>query len=391
MFKPFDLFMEKKFPNEENAESLEEAENKWNSLDPSKKLKFIKKAEKKYDAYIQENPESHVTFSSLLSYRELEILFKSYGLPDKLQQNSKMYFFKIKQDEARKNLEDPSELESVLREVRFKADNDWKQFTDKEKHHLLKEFHQKVAQYNDLIFDFARNLPENRIVDYKEFCKRPEPTMKERNQKAPKKETIERFDRKFVPFDVYFDKHRDDFDQDDNMKAYNDARSKFKSLSDKKKLKYIKKAEFNYDEHYKNSDDERQLLSSYMNKNEMKLLLESYGMPDTVPNFSAYFFSKKTKEGISDMKQAFECLKKMNPEEKDEIQKEHAMKQDEYLLKKKQFLDSLPFSRLEDYNSMKKQTRRSFTHAGSASKKLKRNSSSTPNHIKKSMSDESEG
>lgn len=25
------------------------------------------------------------------------------------------------------------------------------------------------------------------------------------------------------------------------------------------------------------------------------------------------------------MKQAFECLKKMNPEEKDEIQKEHAM------------------------------------------------------------------
>lgn len=53
-----------------------------------------------------------------------------------------MYFFKIKQDEARKNLEDPSELESVLREVRSKADNDWKQFTDKEKHHLLKEFHQ---------------------------------------------------------------------------------------------------------------------------------------------------------------------------------------------------------------------------------------------------------
>lgn len=55
MFKPFDLFLEKKFPNEENAESLEEAQNKWNNLESSKKLKFIKKAEKKYDAYHEVN------------------------------------------------------------------------------------------------------------------------------------------------------------------------------------------------------------------------------------------------------------------------------------------------------------------------------------------------
>lgn len=55
MFKPFELFLEKKFPNEENAESLDEAQNKWNSLEPSKKLKFIKKAEKKYDLYLEVN------------------------------------------------------------------------------------------------------------------------------------------------------------------------------------------------------------------------------------------------------------------------------------------------------------------------------------------------
>lgn len=53
MFKPFDVFYAKKFPKEENLESLEEANKQWNSLDSTKKLKYIKKAEKKYDRNLQ--------------------------------------------------------------------------------------------------------------------------------------------------------------------------------------------------------------------------------------------------------------------------------------------------------------------------------------------------
>lgn len=57
-----------------------------------------------------------------------------------------MYFFKKKQDEARKNIHDTSQLESVLRETRVQAEAEWKKLSEKEKHDLLNEFHQVMEK-----------------------------------------------------------------------------------------------------------------------------------------------------------------------------------------------------------------------------------------------------
>ncbi|CAF0897620.1 unnamed protein product [Brachionus calyciflorus] len=379
MFKPFDLFYEKKFPNEENAESLEEATKEWNTLENKKKLKFIKKAEKKYDSSLEENPDTP-PFHTFLSSRELDILMKSYGLPDKLPANSKLYYIKKKQDEAQNNIQDDQRLDEVLKNSRIEAENEFKNFTEAEKNALLDEYHLKTEEFNDKFFVFARSIPENRIVDYKEFTKRkPEPIPKEKVVKPPqitkKRENAKELHKKFTPFDVFLEKHREDFDSTDNLKARNEARSKFKDLNDKKRLKYVKKAETNYDEYYKNSNEERPLFSTYLNKNELKLLLESYGMPDSVPNFTAYYYRLKTQEGMMGMKEVFDSLKKLPADDKEKLQKEHTSKYQEYLIKNKQFLDSLPLSRLEDYNfSKSKQARKSgnSTTMGSPSKKLKK-------------------
>lgn len=378
MFKPFDIFYEKNFPNEENAESIEEATKQWNELKSKKRLKFIKKAEKKYDSHVEKNPDEP-PFHTYLSAKELEMLLKSYGLPEKMLQNSKLYYIKKKQDEAQSNLEDDANLDEVLRNTKTEAENDWTKFSEEEKSKLLNEFHQKQEEFDDNFFQFARNLPENRIVDYKELVKKkPDATPRERSKKLVQRREIkghENLNKKFTPFEVFLEKHREEFDPNENLKARNEARTKFKDLSDKKRLKYIKKAESIYDEFYKNSTEEYPLFSTYLNKSELKLLLESYGMPEGVPNsFSAYYYRKQTKEGATNMKEVFDSLRKLSQEEKDKLIKEHSTKHEEYIVKNKQFLDSLPLARLEDYNTSrgKQNKRASLTPARSPNKRIKK-------------------
>ena len=88
------------------------------------------------------------------------------------------------------------------------------------------------------------------IISFKIDFLKPEPIVNYKSPKKPKKEPVERLGKKFIPFDVYFEKHRSNFNQVDSTKGRNEARSIFKYFSDKKKLKYIKKAETNYEEHY---------------------------------------------------------------------------------------------------------------------------------------------
>lgn len=47
MYKPFEIFRKKKFPNEETPDS--QVQEAWSQLSKRKQLKFIKKAEKYYD------------------------------------------------------------------------------------------------------------------------------------------------------------------------------------------------------------------------------------------------------------------------------------------------------------------------------------------------------
>lgn len=55
MFNPFEFYFNKKFPNEEDVNVKNEAQKDYISLSAKKKLKFIKKAEKKYDSHVEVN------------------------------------------------------------------------------------------------------------------------------------------------------------------------------------------------------------------------------------------------------------------------------------------------------------------------------------------------
>lgn len=59
-----------------------------------------------------------------------------------------MYFFNKRQEEVRENIQVPNQLDTVLREARTQAEIDWKNFTEKEKHELLNDFHQVGKKLN---------------------------------------------------------------------------------------------------------------------------------------------------------------------------------------------------------------------------------------------------
>lgn len=64
------------------------------------------------------------------------------------------------------------------------------------------------------------------------------------------------------------------------------ARKKFQALSNKKKLHLIKEAAENYDKEIDAPTENISLkkpFANYLTKSEQKLLMESYGMPQTIP------------------------------------------------------------------------------------------------------------
>ena len=90
MFKPFEIFYEKKVKKLNDPEEKldkKQVDSEWANLKEKKLKKFIKKAEKKYDAYVEENAndpsKQQPPFSTFLTKKELKILLKSYGLPEK--------------------------------------------------------------------------------------------------------------------------------------------------------------------------------------------------------------------------------------------------------------------------------------------------------------------
>lgn len=73
------------------------------------------------------------------------------------------------------------------------------------------------------------------------------------------------------------------------MKVYED-------LKDKKKLKFIKQAESKFDEVFGKSTPENNL-SKYFTKDEVEILLKSYGLPEHLPKYAKQ--NKKLIQGTS--------------------------------------------------------------------------------------------
>jgi hypothetical protein len=93
-YRPFEHFKKKKQSKEEETKSDEQLKNEYLNLDEEAKLKFIKKAETKYDKHNDvDSLNMNNCLSKYLSHEELELLLKSYGLPDLTLSKSAKQFY----------------------------------------------------------------------------------------------------------------------------------------------------------------------------------------------------------------------------------------------------------------------------------------------------------
>jgi hypothetical protein len=91
-----------------------------------------------------------------------------------------------------------------------------------------------------------------------------------------------------LPYEFYFKKYENKFMEGEKSVYYAKvkARTQFKQLDNKKKVKFVKQCE----EHYDEQQDTSKRLSALLNKAEIQLLFESYDLPKTVPiNVNAYY------------------------------------------------------------------------------------------------------
>ncbi len=111
-------------------------------------------------------------------------------------------------------------------------------------------------------------------------------TPKESSQSA-KKDAY----KNFYPITQFIKKHPQEESDMQEQSAFvyvSKMRTKYTSLPNKKKLKLVKEVEHDYDKFDfstlgVNSESNKPLFSSFLSKNEAKLLFESYGMPESIP------------------------------------------------------------------------------------------------------------
>ncbi len=89
----------------------------------------------------------------------------------------------------------------------------------------------------------------------------------------------------YSPVNYYIAKKQSSENGDEtDAKSEADLRQEYKNLSNKKMLKFIKKAEKHFDNDHENDGDEKtDFLPKYLTANELEILLKSYGMPERIP------------------------------------------------------------------------------------------------------------
>lgn len=406
MFKPHSLFIKKK--SNESDFDLDAANESWNKLSDSKLTKFVRKAEKAYDSHVasldQDDLASVEPLHHSLTIRELGLLLKHYGLPDKLPANTRLYYFnKINQNAAAEaGTDEESEHSLQYKQVEEK----WKSLSETEKAEYAREYREAELEYNRSFFQFAKTLPENRMADYEYYLDRPvakkpraprksiareaaqairefAETNGKKDEKELKELSVELKLRDFVPWEIYYEKKKEDFAHlGSAFTAKAKAHSSFAQLSDKKKLKYIREAESRYDA-YKFKSNPKPLLSNFLNKLELKILLKSYNMPEKVLNPSAQYMKEHIKEAgdasvVDRMKIVAAKYKNMDDKVKTAFLSKLSEESKRYEELLKQFLDKLPEARKADYEAhiKRKSSKRSASPSATASKKAKKSSSS---------------
>lgn len=368
MYQPFQVFLSKKNHIKSEIETQQHEDNeaidKWNSLSNKKRLKFIKKAEKAYD---EDNCADKKPFYQYVTFKELELLLKSYDMPERPPPNSKLYG--IQKFQKSKRFECSEGNETFIKNEAIKQ---WDNLVEIDKKKILDEFHQIHNEYELKYVDFVRNLPQERVNDYKYYLSARKNFGSEKREKSNvtkvssldsskqvkinKEKSLKNRDgfRLFVPHEIYYLKMKNDASDTGTTFNRSTNRSAYTTLSDKKKLRYIKKAEKNYDSYDFSKEEVKPRFSYFLSKQETELLLKSYGLPDLVPSSLSGFFFKKALNTTGNtnvkMEDVFRLYREMSAEEKNCLNLEHKQARKDYESQTQAFLDILPHSRLEDYN-----------------------------------------
>lgn len=392
MFKPCEVYASKKASQvTEEVEKVDENElkNKYFQLNDKKMLKFIRKAEKKYDSYVEEHVDEILPpFGEYLSKREMALLLKAYGMPEKPAVNSRQALItKLKNEAIEANKVEEKKAFQYATEL-------YNQLSNEEKNNFLDEYHHMLNEYNEEFFNFARSLPAQRVIDYRSFVinkksttEESEPTPKPKivktdlaktnsvkteaqNHQQTKQQTqqsvqVPKKDKKeaqriFQPGYQFYKKNPQEssteFKDLSKMQYFNKMRTKFTTLPDKKKVKFIKDAEAAFDSFdFSEIGETKPLFFSFLNKKEQQIYLESYGLPSSLPNnVSGLYFQKQMKEGkLHGMKEIFDNYKLLSAEEKKDLVEEHKKLAEEHKAQLTKFLSQIPAKRMEDYNLFK--------------------------------------
>lgn len=353
MFKPIEFFIKE---NKTNLDA-EAIKQEWSKLDTRDILRYIKQTESAYDKYVQENGSKvlHMqSYGSFLTKTELKILFESYGLPEKLPASSKLYFLQKTIKEAFDNKKDSATDEIIVEDAKKEAEEKWSKLTHEERTCQLREYYVLSRDYHEKYINFARNLPRQRDVDYYDYLM----PISQRVHKPKLNESHSNKENrlKFAPFEIFFEKNRDEFTEKYSTLfiAKTKSRTAYLNLNDKKKLKYIKKAEERYDQyHFEDNMEVKPLFSSLLTKADLKLLMDSYGLPETISQTAhGYFYQKRYRDFTENhMKNVMDLFKKQTEEEKAQFLIEYNEKYNEYKQKTQKFLENLPLSRMPDYQA----------------------------------------
>lgn len=84
----------------------------------------------------------------------------------------------------------------------------------------------------------------------------------------------------YEPFEYFSTKKKN------SEKNTNDLKTLWNEFNDKKKLKYIKKAEKSFDEDHQCVNlSHSNCFSTYLSNEELKLLMQSYNCPNEIPQY----------------------------------------------------------------------------------------------------------
>lgn len=322
--------------NKSVLNSPEKLKTKYETQSEETVMRYIKLAEHSYDT----SKNIKRKFHTFLSKNELALLIKSYGCPQRYR-NAKEYY-------------------TCMNDLNVKnAESLWKKLSETEQDEYREKYAKYCTDYILQMFRFSRDLPESRVDDFlayieveseKKILNKLPPTNIKEVLGDPKQ--IKLFKYQFAPYEFYYEDNKDKYKDEISLHLNKvKARKNYIKLDEQSKLIYLKKCEKAFDHFdFRVVDDHKPMLSYILNKDEMRILLNSYGMPKKVGvNPTSYYYMLHCKNYKEDkMKNVMLDWGKLDDAAKNDFAALHAKDVESYIERKKKFENDLPKQRLID-------------------------------------------